>query len=638
MNAADARHHADAIIAAARAVAAPGTPVLLLVDRAGHKARAGWEDLENLERLAATDPDRLCRLPFAVTVADHVLAIDCDTGEAADAAHQIARWCTDAGATPVLARSGRPGHLHLWCVTNNPALHRACVRHAARAGADVRTGKYMRPPGAAHTTSTDTHIDGGLPAAIDALAVTVLPGGEISAADTDEQRRAGTADRNGHPPRTAPRAAAPSNPTKASPAPATNEIAQRAAGRLAASTLTSTTLELLRNGDGGGDRSVTLQRILVGMVNRGWGIDSAWDALMVRRHHGAEKLHDRYDRYGPDAAWAYLTHSWDRAVAWVTAHPPQGCDEHTAATIDRFAAEADTHHWAGEAGASAWMVLHTLCIIGRRGPGLTLGASERELAERSALSRTTVHNALEHLMATGWITRVEVGRGPRASVWRLETSEASRELRDAARRSLPLPHPPPHTSSGGCVENGLAVRAGSDAFRRGALGANGYRVLRALLLEGAATTTRLAERLGLHRGSVARVLNRCAEAGLASRHDDGTWTLTTHHSGTNGVADAPEPSQDADAPEAEQGGPLPAGVDPATGEIVAPADVGAVGGRRTVVAAPLVFDPSALGAVALKWRTVGTRARARALHAAEREEYARSAAYAAATAPMRRAA
>jgi DNA-binding MarR family transcriptional regulator len=464
------------------------------------------------------------------------------------------------------------------------------------------------------------HVDGGLGRALELLRVDANHRRHITADDTRTARAEGRAQRLGD------------NvvvlATSADPAAST-------AARLSAAPLSAHTLSVLRNGDGDTDRSATLQRILVGMVNRGWTFDAAWDAVCVRRHRGAAKLHEKLERRGPDAARAYLAHCWASALAWVEANPPVACDPDDAARIEALLLEADTHRWSGEAGAAAWMVLHALCVIGHRGPGVVLGASERDLAERCALSRATVHRALQTLQDRGWITCWETGRGPVASTWRLEVDD--RPLREAARTDEPLPQPPtPHSTVGGVVENGLTMRAGADAFRRDALGPNGYRVLRLLLLWGPQSRTELAERLGLHPGTIARVLERCAATGLAERRNDASWALTEH---TDPARSAPE------APAA------PAGrdVDPVTGEIsgaapaqYAEASKGQLEEATARTEAPrrrrayLACEPSALAAAAVAHGTLGAAARQRALHASERAVYAQSAAYHAAARALRR--
>jgi hypothetical protein len=178
------------------------------------------------------------------------------------------------------------------------------------------------------------------------------------------------------------------------------------------------------------------------------------------------------------------------------------------------------------------------------------------------------------------------------------------------------------------------MRAGADAFRRDALGPNGYRVLRLLLLWGPQSRTALADRLGLHPGTIARVLERCAATGLAERRPDASWALTEHADADQGAAEAAAPHD----------------VDPVTGEIATPtATPTAAEGRLEEATARttrphrrrgayLACEPSALAAAAVAHGTLGAAARQRALHASERAVYAQSAAYHAAARALRRAA
>lgn len=520
----------DAQLKFAAAVAASeSSPALLLrMSTAGRKVRAGWSDLVKLRKLAAVDPDAFDRLSYAVKVADDVVALDLDDPERARDFDQVVQLACLAGATVVLVESGRDGHRHAFIRPRDGAAQELIARKAYQAGIDVRTGKQQRPPLSPHPDGRPISVsvvsggqanqqlvaEGGC---LDEAALTVALAA-LSPAAAPPSAAPGRSGRGRAPEPGWRRNASAKAPTGVQGAPDRSVGASRTVRRSDLPRLSSAMLHVLRRGDGNPDRSRTLQRVVVAMVNRGWTLEDAWDLLTRPGMRGAEKLNERLARHGADAAYRYLEHCWRSAQRFVEANPATMVSAEDLEALATIQAAADAQRWEGAAGSNAWMVLHCLISIGVRAAGLELTASERQLAEDAALSRMAVHNALVTLQEQGWVTCLRRGSGPKGSLWRLQVPAA-------ARLAMPPTHPTPSLHPLGGVEaTGAVLRAGADGWRRKALGTGGYRVLRALQQWGPQTPTQLAERLGLHPGSVGRLLaRRLGAVGLVERLGDGTW-------------------------------------------------------------------------------------------------------------------
>jgi hypothetical protein len=124
------------ILAFARRVVKPsGNALLLREDNAADR----WVSLE--EAVASGRA-------FTVEVRDDILAIDLDQPDHIERVLIIAQELRDAGLSPILVRSGRPGHLHLWCCIRDPGRLRLVRDRANALGLQIRSS--MRPPLAPH--------------------------------------------------------------------------------------------------------------------------------------------------------------------------------------------------------------------------------------------------------------------------------------------------------------------------------------------------------------------------------------------------------------------------------------------------------------------------------------------------------
>lgn len=423
---------------------------------------------------------------FAVRVASDVIAVDVDDPSAVD---RVASFCAGAGQVGVevvTVRSGRHGHVHLWCRAGELGTHRELLRLAESLGLEVRTGGFMRPPGSPSAFGR-VQVVGGVGRACRVLGGSGFEGEVVAA------------------------------PVVAPVVVARGELPP----------LSAPMERVLRRGDGNPDRSRTFQRVVVGMVNAGWSLVAAWDVLRRGTFAGAEKFNEKLRCHGPDVAYRYLAHCWANAEEFVDGRPAAGRPDWVVDGLERLQVAADAVAWPGEAGGVEWMVLHQLIQLALRGgcsvegESVQISASERQVAELAGVSRDAVHGALGRLVTEGWLSRVSVGTGVAASVW-----EPNLEL---ARTAVPVTHPLPcRDAVGGVVAVGLSVRAGGDAFRRGALGVNGYRVLRLLVLEGELSSGEIAARLGMNSGSVTRLLSKkLGAAGLVERVGRRWRTLDT---------------------------------------------------------------------------------------------------------------
>lgn len=516
MNAAERRRFV--LDAAAAMTDEPGT-VHLLAMRNGRKERIGSASLTALRTVAASNPDSFDRRAFCVRAAGDLLVLDADDHAAAAVARQVAERAEGLGLEPVVATSGRPGNLHVYVRVVDDRLREVLSALASEGGVDVRTGNWVRPP-------LSTHPEGHH--------------GELlePSSPAEALRRLSR-----------PQGAAPPPPVEKPPV----AVPARAERRRFVPALSAAMLRVLRDGDGNPDRSVTLQRVVTAMVNRGWTIDAAWHLLTKPTSRCAAKLHDKIRNKGEDEAFRYLEHCWRSAEEFCSSNPAVGSGASEAIeALDRLAERADAVPWPGASGSNTWMVLHQMIEIARRAGTLTPTISQRQLAEACSLSRGTVHLALTRLLRDGWIVQLKKGSGPKASLWELAagprlspvptgpgaagegaaTSAGAVPLelvRDdpepASRRSDPLAHPHP-SPAGGVRSSGPVLRGSHDAFRSAALGALGYRVLRHLRRHGPCDAATIAAALGCHTGSVARLLrSRLGAVGLVERLGGGRWGL-----------------------------------------------------------------------------------------------------------------
>jgi DNA-binding MarR family transcriptional regulator len=405
---------------------------------------------------------------FAIEVDTTVVALDADTPDAASALEPLARRLARHGVTAVVVASGTPGHRHLFARVQDHGLRHDVMARARRAGLDVRRGgSVIRPPGTRHRS-------GAVP--------------ELCTPATWEQALA---------------ALAPTAP-----------VDTRLSPRLFA---------LIRNGDTAGryrraDGSVDDSRVVQAICN-----------IAVLQHVPAAKIRSLLDQpwalggrslqrraaRRPQLADAFFDRTWQRAQDWSGRPPVRGRAE-ALVEIEQLVESFDRHPRSGQAGSSDVTVFHAAAALARRHGGRQAPMSVRELADASGRATGTVIRSLRRLRADGWLTLTEQGHHDTANTYRLEEPPWAR------RTATPLPP----AGGVGCGPNlrDSVQDPGHDAFSHGALGPGGWRILRELDVYDGAATAAIAERLGLHPGTVRRHLARLAADGLAWC-DAGVWYL-----------------------------------------------------------------------------------------------------------------
>jgi hypothetical protein len=121
----DTRADGSAILTWASALMVGKRVMLIGAENQG----CGWVPLEEAVR---------SRRPFAIKVRDDVLAVDSDKPELRPKLVDLAAALRRDGLRPVVLRSGRRGHAHLWCQIAEPALLADYKRRAADLGFEDR--------------------------------------------------------------------------------------------------------------------------------------------------------------------------------------------------------------------------------------------------------------------------------------------------------------------------------------------------------------------------------------------------------------------------------------------------------------------------------------------------------------------
>jgi predicted transcriptional regulator len=510
------------------------TDTNLLAMRDGRKERVGEA---SLAALAAMPLPSYLRRGFSLRADSDLVVLDADSFELAEAARSVVESAKALGLTPVVLTSGRPGHIHVWLRTDSEEQRSQLTDQAKQLGVDTRAGAFMRPPLSPHPAGLPTELLE--PATLDAAFLALKR----------------------------PTSKHPQPPTKPKvPKLTVVPTPSRAMRREALPPLSAAMRSVLEHGDGCADRSRTLQRIVTAAVNAGWTLEQAWGELSDpgSKFLGVAKLTEKIEADSSGAkAFKYLEHCWGRAERWVLENPRSSTrsserDIEVLNQLNEFEEfmEEDPAQWSGPSGPCTWLVLHALVQICKNAatPTLTPTASERQLAENCAMSRTAVSESLQRLMASGWLIQVHRGSGPKASLWALPVkkqaggpSSSSPALASVSEHPEPIRSTNPSTSFShshrGCEDSGvdrrelrssveIVVDLSHDAFRSGALGALGYRVLRHLARNGECTVAEVAAALGCHTGSVSRLLRaRLGASGLVERLGDGSWRVLDLGSG-----------------------------------------------------------------------------------------------------------
>jgi hypothetical protein len=331
---------------------------------------------------------------FAVDVANDILAVDGDRPEHATAVHQLVDALRNAGYRPVLAASGQPGRFHVFARIAHAEERKGFAIRAKNLGFDVR--RSIRPPLAPHRLG---------------LRPQLLDPSDPDAALEALQEKRGLLFPHTHRLRV--------QSDKAGSDPSRSQVLQRIHH---AGSLSAHMQRLLEQGDGTGrypSRSEVIQALALAAVNARWPFDRFFRALLIPQHAGGEKVQELVTERGIRHARLYAHRCWRRAEARAAASPVFRDRQGALAVITMIERDADECAWPGTAGGSNRAVLQAHLELARKLGSLTYGASDRLITERAGVTFPTANKSHKRLSAHGWLARVELGRGPRASTWRL---------------------------------------------------------------------------------------------------------------------------------------------------------------------------------------------------------------------------
>jgi hypothetical protein len=452
--------------------------------------------------------------PYAVHLFDPagrtrllVLDIDAKRVSAPAAATQTAEieFLLDyVGVRHVTARSGPGGGRHVFVPFTEPlaasAVRAFAAAFAARWScvdisplANTATGA-VRPPGSPHRLGGSSQLVGDVDAALgvfdDPNDVVVL--GELAAAlDVDERvlRR-----------RTLP--------------------------------LSPALYKMLRTG-AGIERYESMSEVVMALATSviSRGHDPVWlvRQLSDSRNEVSRRLsgHRRRDGSTRDVA-AMVAGAVGAARRFVAEHPPISTHDDAREVLAAITDIADRRRWVGRCGLTDRAVLAAHLAVASRCASVSYNASQRQVAELASVhSRSTVEASQRRLAAAGWLRLICAGSGLESSTWRISMPRPNGDVE--------LPRPVP------------ATLIGHRLFAWRQLGKAAARICEALTA-GPADAAEIAERTGLHPGTVRRSLARLSQlehpvvARAASR-----WQLRAGVDELVAVVDAASAAAGADA-------------------------------------------------------------------------------------------
>ncbi len=448
----------------AQSIAKPGARALLLNP---DNTRDRWVSL-----VEAAKAER----PFAVEVAEDVLAVDSDRQELEERVRGLAEHLRLDGLRPVLVASGQAGHLHLFCRIRDASLLARYKERARALRLDVRSA--IRPPLVVHRL--------GLPVAL------------LDPEDPAEALAALTP---------------PTNPP-----------------------LSPRMADLLRSGDREdrygktGKRSSVIMAIVTGMVSAGWPLDEGFHALRDRSNRGGEKVQERAE----GSAWQYVAACWAKAEAMVANHPTIRDRAAALHVIAEVRAAVEAHLWKGTSGATDRRVIEAHLRIATQTGKLAYGAAVRTVADLAGCGLEAVVKSHARLRHQGWL-KLETGARPsagRPNIWSLRIPTRGGTKPNSHISSLSLQgatNPNSQISPKGGDERDCTVfhppAAGphQDVWRRGALGGNAWLIWSKLDPERSRNSREIADVLRLDQYTVRRHLARLGKLGLAVRDKGWRW-------------------------------------------------------------------------------------------------------------------
>ena len=124
-------------------IAQPGTRAMFI---GPDNQNGGWASLADAIRSGQS---------FCITLRHDVVALDADGEESGRAVEQeLVPYLRDSGLRPVLMRSGRAFHRHLFVRVADPQKRERMIKWARRRGIDVRNPSPIRPPPSARAAGS----------------------------------------------------------------------------------------------------------------------------------------------------------------------------------------------------------------------------------------------------------------------------------------------------------------------------------------------------------------------------------------------------------------------------------------------------------------------------------------------------
>lgn len=492
-----------------------------------------WGDLDDARAWATA------QLPYAIQVADHVIAVDDDHNAAGF--DLLWRSLEAANTQVVIVNSGRDGHRHLFA-TNLGCHLPAWKTFARNLGLDVREdNSLIRPPGATHRNGTAPTLEHPYTWSAAAEALTPTPTPHTTGPPPLHLETVTAAP----PPPPPPDPAADYTDPGGDPAQPTPPLAGH--GNRLPPKLT----ELIRYGDRTGkyrgDRSALTMAIANIAVAAGLTCEQLRNQLADPTNVGGAGYRAR----PATGTWnrdRWLNHTWNKAqTGRGRPNSPWRTRSEAVAALDKIVAHARQIQFSGRTAGTDQIVLEALCRIAQANGGPVGPIGVRRLSETAGVGRDTAARALLRLRDAGWVTLKHRGRDELAATWELhiphnttqptggpdntnepsgsETNSSCERRRNTTDKTAKLAD---DTSGQGPTGNreGVSnidaiaqVALGHDAWTHGALG-GGPAVTWAALAQTSATVTELARRTRRHPGTIRRHLARLQEAGVV-RHTPG---------------------------------------------------------------------------------------------------------------------
>lgn len=481
---------AESRLLIARTVLRSGQKYLLINQR---NVNAGWaRDLNALVREDAC---------FAGVPRDTFVALDGDADGALESARYLAEELTEAGFKPVLFLSGSVSqNVHLWIRCDNVNLANIVGNLGRARGFDWRRLTPIRPPFTRHRTGslmqvTDRSVESAIEALTEPLDLSQIDEGwfsrQVPAASNvtanvtvkteDEQRSI--------PNRTAEEVLARISEPKT--------LSLLVDGRL-----TPRETKAFSKADGSVDRSRVLLKLALGF--RRMGLDeSDWRAAC--RDRSLKGLSHLWTLKGYARKRA-RNRAWSASKALhESLYEEREKSRQRAILLEKRACEQIT----GRGRETRILVYHSILELAKALGTLRVRIDIRRLTVASGGHRSTTSSAVKWLCRNGWLKRLEIGEGRRASLYQIP-------------EITPLPSTVP--STGGRVRIVPLLDVGvmrRDLFRnrwldRRGLGKTAGLILAGVLAKGPTSKRSLA--LALDRKGLSKIaFQRLVDCGLLVR-------------------------------------------------------------------------------------------------------------------------